>query len=159
MADRRLSFAEFTADTCARGCFVADVIHEQGAAYRRVEETGNFPAGGGGRSPGSVYNTSDIPNIHTTVAGKRCSTSVVITPNKKSKGGHPTAKPVDLYRWLLERYCPAGGTVLDPTFGSCNSGRAAQGLGLSYVGIEMDPGFYQKARAALLPEDGTIQHV
>ncbi len=127
------------------------VFSKKGAYYKRVEETGDFPAGGGGRSNGSVYNTSDIPNLHTTVEGQRCSTSVVVMPNKKRKGAHPTAKPVELYKWLLDRYCPAGGTALDPTFGSCNSGRAARDLGLKYIGIEKDAGFFEAARADLDP--------
>ena len=124
------------------------VFSKKGAAYNRVEETGNFPSGGG-RSSGSVYNTEAIPNIQTTVAGQRCSTSVVCIANKKKQGGHPTAKPIDLYKWLLERYCPAGGTVLDPTFGSCNSGRAAKALGLKYIGIEMEEKYYTPALADL----------
>jgi DNA modification methylase len=65
--------------------------------------------------------------------------------NKKTKGGHPTAKPVELYKWLIERYCPAGGTVLDPTFGSANSGIAARLLGRDYIGIEKDKVFFDNA--------------
>lgn len=69
------------------------------------------------------------------------------TPNNNRT--HPTEKPVDLYKFLIERYCPAGGTVLDPTFGSCNSGRAAESLGRSYIGIEKDEGFFKKAAESL----------
>ena len=75
----------------------------------------------------------------------RCVTSVITVSNKKRKGGHPTEKPVDLYRWLLERYCPAGGTVLDPTFGSGNSVFTARDMGLHAIGIEKDPVFFKKA--------------
>jgi site-specific DNA-methyltransferase (adenine-specific) len=72
--------------------------------------------------------------------------------NKKTKGGHPTAKPLELYTWLLERYCPSGGTVLDPTAGSFNSVRAATALGLKAIGIEKDEGFFTTAA-------DTIEHV
>ena len=62
------------------------------------------------------------------------------------KGGvHPTAKPVELYKWLLERYCPPGGTMLDPTAGSFNSVFTARELGLHAIGIEKDAGFFWKA--------------
>jgi site-specific DNA-methyltransferase (adenine-specific) len=136
------------------------VFAKKGAAYKRVDEEGDFPSGGGGRSSGSVYNTQGMPNLQNTVAGKRCSTSVVCMANKKARGAHPTAKPVDLYKWLLERYCPAGGTALDPTFGSCNSGRAAHALGLKYIGIERDAGFFTTAQQNLQPSDGSvIQHL
>ena len=58
---------------------------------------------------------------------------------------HPTEKPIDLYKFLIERYCPPGGTVLDPTFGSGNSGAAAEALGRHYIGVEKDKGFFDKA--------------
>lgn len=61
------------------------------------------------------------------------------------KGGHPTEKPIDLYKFLIERYCPPGGTVLDPTFGSGNSGQACWDLDRKYIGIEKDKKFFDKA--------------
>ena len=66
---------------------------------------------------------------------------------------HPTEKPVDLYKFLIERYCPVGGTVLDPTFGSCNSGRASEALNRNYIGIEKDETFYKKAVKSLIGEE------
>jgi site-specific DNA-methyltransferase (adenine-specific) len=65
--------------------------------------------------------------------------------NKKEKGGHPTQKPIELYKWLLQRYCPAEGTMLDPTAGSFNSIAAAAELGLHGIGIEKDRLFFDKA--------------
>lgn len=135
------------------------VFSKKGAHYKRVDVLGDFPTGGGGRSPAKCYATAHLENIQSTEAGRRCVTSVVTMANKKAKNAHPTAKPLDLYAWLIERYCPAGGTVLDPTFGSCNSGRVARELGMTYIGIEMDPVFYKNAREALLPMPETITHV
>ena len=83
-----------------------------------------------------------MPHTSKTVAGKRCPTSVIKMANKKKRGGHPTAKPVDLYTFLIERYCPAGETVLDPTFGSGNSCCACSSLGRKWIGIEKDKTFY-----------------
>lgn len=84
-------------------------------------------------------------------AGKRCCLSVINLKKPTSnqlKGTHPTEKPLDLYTWLLERYCPAGGTVLDPTAGSFNAVKAAVALGLKGIGIEKDDGFFKKAETA-----------
>ena len=81
---------------------------------------------GRGRSTATFLPIADLPNTGTTVAGKRCVTSVVSIANKKQKGGHPTQKPEELYRWLIERYSALGGTVLDPTFGSGTSQDGAQ---------------------------------
>mgnify|MGYP000938475346 CR=1 FL=1 len=122
------------------------VFSKTGAAYERIDISGNFPAGGGGRSTANFMPINDMPNLSQTVeAGRRCVKSYIQVANKKTRGGHPTAKPIELYAWLIERYCPAGGTVLDPTFGSGNSGAAAEALGRNYIGIEKDPRFFEKA--------------
>jgi site-specific DNA-methyltransferase (adenine-specific) len=65
------------------------------------------------------------------------------------KSNHPTSKPAELYKWLLERYCPEGGTMLDPTAGSFNSCFTAKEMGLKAIGIEKDSGFFWKAVSRL----------
>ena len=120
------------------------VFSKAGAYYERKDIRGNFPAGGGGARENAQFIVADCPT-HTTEAGRRCVKSYVEVANKKSKGGHPTAKPIELYKWLIERFCPPNGTVLDPTFGSCNSGMASEELGRAYIGIEKDTAFFNKA--------------
>jgi DNA modification methylase len=122
------------------------VFSKAGAYYSRIDISGNFAASGGGRSTSNFIPIADMPNIHPNNEGKRCVKSYIEVANKKTKGGHPTAKPIDLYKWLIERYCPPGGTVLDPTFGSCNSGKAARELKRNYIGIEKDKDFFDKAK-------------
>ena len=90
---------------------------------------------------GAYYERKDIDD--------RCSLSVIQYSTLIKKGGHPTEKPCDLYKWLIERYCPANGTVLDPTAGSCNSVFTAFALGRSGIGIEKDETFYKKAEERL----------
>jgi DNA modification methylase len=125
------------------------VFSKSGAFYKRVDISGNFPkGGGGGRKNALVYGTTGKP--HITEAGRRCVLSVVHSDNDaKTSGKHPTEKPIDLYKWLIERYCPVGGTVLDPTFGSGNSVFTAYALGRNAIGIEKDEKFYKKAEARL----------
>jgi site-specific DNA-methyltransferase (adenine-specific) len=65
------------------------------------------------------------------------------------KGNHPTEKPMELYKWLIERYSKEGDTILDPTFGSGNSIFAAVELGRNAIGIEKDKKFFDKANAAI----------
>jgi site-specific DNA-methyltransferase (adenine-specific) len=69
--------------------------------------------------------------------------------NKKGKGNHPTQKPVELYRWLIERYSKEGDTVLDPTAGSFASVFTAVDLNRKGIGIEKDKAFYEKAVSSL----------
>ena len=125
------------------------VFSKAGATYKRIDISGNFPAGGGGRSTANFLPIAGMPNSGTTVAGKRCVTSIVSIANKKTKGGHPTQKPAELYKWLIERYSSPGDTVLDPTFGSGTSLEVAASLGRNAIGIEKDKTFYDKAVARL----------
>jgi len=87
---------------------------------------------------GAYYNRIDTE-------GNRCVKSVINLANKKIKGGHPTQKPMELYEWLIARYCPPNGTVLDPTAGSCNSAFKAHEMGRTAIAIEKDATFYKKA--------------
>jgi site-specific DNA-methyltransferase (adenine-specific) len=121
------------------------VFSKAGAKYNRIDLLGDYPKGGGGRSTANFLPIAGMPNTGTTVEGKRCIKSVIEVSNKKEKGGHPTAKPIGLYKFLIERYSDEGATVLDPTFGSCNSGIASIELQRRYVGIEKDNKFYWKA--------------
>jgi site-specific DNA-methyltransferase (adenine-specific) len=121
------------------------VFSKAGANYNRIDISGNFPAGGGGRSTANFLPIAGMPNLGTTEAGRRCVKSVIDVANKKEKAGHPTAKPRDLYKWLIERYSKAGDTILDPTFGSGNSVFTAYEMGRTAIGIEKDEGFYEKA--------------
>jgi len=86
---------------------------------------------------GARYNRVDIEG--------RCVKSVITTANKKGKGKHPTQKPDELYKWLIERYSKPGDTILDPTAGSFASCFTAKELGRQSIGIEMNDTFYQKA--------------
>lgn len=62
---------------------------------------------------------------------------------------HPTQKPVGSLRPLINAFCPAGGLVLDPFCGSGSTLVAAQELGRSYLGIELDPVHHQTAETRL----------
>jgi site-specific DNA-methyltransferase (adenine-specific) len=126
------------------------VFAKKGAYYKRVDIKGDFPKGGGGRSKSSVYTALNaLENIHSTKEGVRCVKSVIEIANKKGKGNHPTQKPAELYKWLLERYCPENGTMLDPTAGSYASCFVAKELGLKSIGIEKNPKYFWKAVAHL----------
>lgn len=120
------------------------VFSKAGAYYERIDISGNFPKAGGGRSGGQQVYGTDYETIQPDNEGKRCVKSVIECSNKKTKGGHPTQKPEELYEWLIRRYCPEGGTVLDPTAGSFTSCRVAARLGRNAIGIEKDEEFFKK---------------
>lgn len=58
--------------------------------------------------------------------------------------GHPCEKPVELMRWCLG-FVPQAHTILDPFMGSGTTGVAAIQLGRKFIGIEIDPGYFDIA--------------
>ena len=56
---------------------------------------------------------------------------------------HPTQKPVEVMRWCIGFI--EGGTILDPFMGSGTTGVAAVQLGRKFIGIEIDPKYYDIA--------------
>ena len=135
------------------------VFSKQGANYNRIDIDGGIPYEVK-RSKGSkVHIHSGVKRTDGVNTGTRCVKSYIITDDKRVKKTHPTEKPLDLYKWLIERYSNEGDTVLDPTFGSCNSGRVCQELKRNYIGIEMNKVFYDNAQSLVLksttpPTDG-----
>jgi site-specific DNA-methyltransferase (adenine-specific) len=57
---------------------------------------------------------------------------------------HPTQKPVALMEWCLG-FLPDAQTILDPFMGSGTTGVACVNLGRSFVGIELDPDYFDIA--------------
>lgn len=57
--------------------------------------------------------------------------------------GHPTQKPVALMQWCLERV--KGSTILDPFCGSGTTGVACAKLGRKFIGIEIEPRYFEIA--------------
>jgi len=133
------------------------VFSKKGAYYKRIDVKGEFKATPrvGGMKGSKTYNVSKVYNSqveHTrdTPPDERCPVSVIKVNNSAGKGKHPTEKPMELYEWLISRYCPKDGLVLDPTAGSFNSILTAKKLGFKAIGIEMDNAFYWKGVNKLL---------
>jgi site-specific DNA-methyltransferase (adenine-specific) len=73
--------------------------------------------------------------------------------NTDTKGNnHPTVKPTDLMAYLCRLVTPPGGIVLDPFMGSGSTGKAAMREGFRFMGIEMDPDYFEIAKARIKHE-------
>ena len=59
---------------------------------------------------------------------------------------HPTQKPVALMEYLIKTYTNEGETVLDFTMGSGTTGVACKNLNRSFIGIELDPKYFEIAQ-------------
>jgi DNA modification methylase len=58
---------------------------------------------------------------------------------------HPTQKPVALLEYLIRTYTNEGETVLDFTMGSGSTGVACVNTNRSFIGIELDEGYFKIA--------------
>ena len=75
-------------------------------------------------------------------------TSVLDFPNcaNKSKKLHPTQKPVDLCEYLIKTYTNENDVVLDNCMGSGTTGVACKHLNRNFIGIELDPNYFEIAK-------------
>jgi len=62
---------------------------------------------------------------------------------------HPTQKPVQLYKWLLQNYAKEGDTILDTHFGSLSIGIACHDMKFDLTAIELDKDYYEQAKQRL----------
>lgn len=59
---------------------------------------------------------------------------------------HPTQKPVDLMAWSITKAkVEAGQTILDPFMGSGSTGVASVQAGCRFIGVELDPAYFDIA--------------
>lgn len=63
--------------------------------------------------------------------------------------GHPTIKPVDILQNLIVNSSSPGDVVLDPFMGSGSTGIACNNTGRNFIGIELDKGYFETAKARI----------
>lgn len=71
---------------------------------------------------------------------------IKIKTAKTDKGLHPTQKPIELMKLLIELTTLDGQTVLDPFCGSGSTLLAAKQLKRNFIGIEINEAYYKIAR-------------
>ena len=105
------------------------------------------PCGNKKHSKTSVYGSqredyanrpSDKINPDTVIKNIKC------VHNSTGKV-HPTQKPVALMEYLIRTYTNEGETVLDFACGSGTTGVAAVNTNRKFIGIELDPGYFEIA--------------
>jgi site-specific DNA-methyltransferase (adenine-specific) len=74
----------------------------------------------------------------------------------KSEKFHPTQKPPQLYKWLLDKYANEGDKILDTHLGSGSIAIACHDYGFDLTACELDTEYYQ---AALKRYNNHIQQI
>lgn len=82
---------------------------------------------------------------------QKAKTVFVGTTNKKDKllYGHPTIKPLEIIKTLIENSSYEGDLVLDPFMGSGTTAVAAKQLKRNFIGFEINKQFYEASRKRL----------
>jgi site-specific DNA-methyltransferase (adenine-specific) len=92
---------------------------------------------------GESYNKqADSQKINE---GYRHPTSVLEFSNPRIRGGHPTQKPVELFKYLIKTYTNEGDIVLDNCMGSGTTGVACKELGREFIGYELKEEYFRIA--------------
>ncbi|WP_061269964.1 DNA-methyltransferase [Leptospira interrogans] len=102
----------------------------------------------GNGSQSTVFNIrgEKSENYQYLDDGSRYPDSVLCFPSEFEVGMHPTQKPLRLLRYLIKTYSNPGNTVLDNCMGHGTTGIAATELGRSFIGMERDKEYFQKAK-------------
>ena len=112
-----------------------------------------------GNKPTNRYtkHTSDGSNYGRTKIGvsgggntTRYPRSVITFGKDKQKSSlHPTQKPLELFKYLINTYTKEGDTVYDPFMGSGTAAVAAKDLGREFIGSEISNDYYNTAMIRL----------
>jgi len=82
-------------------------------------------------------------NLSKAVRLKRYMWNGMLRANKEKRGDHPTQKPIGVMEWAINQ--TSGETILDPFMGSGTTGVACMNLGRKFIGIEIEPKYFDIA--------------
>lgn len=81
-------------------------------------------------------------NLKSATRLKRYMWCGMIRANGEKRGDHPTQKPIGVMEWAVDF---TAGTVIDPFMGSGTTGVACANLGRKFIGIEINPNYFEIA--------------
>ena len=115
------------------------MLEQMGGYYcdaegKRVKDSGMCYVNG----PGKIY-VHGLKHEYEQWCKKNKKDSLAQTKNIGNN--HPTVKPVELMRYLVQLVTPQGAHVLDPFCGSGSTGMACKELGNKFTGIEQDKNY------------------
>jgi site-specific DNA-methyltransferase (adenine-specific) len=138
------------------GRFPANIILDEEVGKLLDEQSGISTSGkykGEGSKSGGIWNKSTGLPAGVEYGDKGGASRFFYCPktSKKDKNEgvintHPTVKPTDLMRYLINLITPKGGTILDPFMGSGSTGKAAVRCNVDFIGIEKETEYMEVAK-------------
>ena len=142
-----------------QGRFPANVMHDGSDLVQEIfPKTGKSSGGRSYQNTNQMYSggwADEMGNKTDPGFGDEGTAARYFYCPKASKkdrdegNNHPTVKPTELMRYLCRLVTPKGGIVLDPFMGSGSTGKAAILEGFHFVGIELDPEYFEIACARI----------
>lgn len=140
------------------GRFPANIIFDEEAGQLLDEQSG-VSKSSAHKIPKRTNNSKNILDLKTyhresTFDDKGGASRFFYCPKASKKdreegNNHPTVKPTDLMRYLINLITPPNGTILDPFMGSGSTGKAAARCGVNFIGIEKEQEYMDIASARI----------
>jgi len=131
------------------------IFYEQQPTYNPIFEKSKQPKNNQNNKSqfGEMNEIETYGKIKTKISNEYNPTKrfprSVIKVNRETRSGkrfHPTQKPVALMEYLIKTYTNEGETVLDFAMGSGTTGVACKNLNRNFIGIELDPTYFEIAK-------------
>ena len=84
-------------------------------------------------------------NLPKAVRRLRYMWNGMLRAHREPRGDHPTQKPVGVMKWCISQIPAPCATILDPFMGSGTTGVAAMQMGRRFIGIEIEPKYFDIA--------------
>jgi site-specific DNA-methyltransferase (adenine-specific)/modification methylase len=84
------------------------------------------------------------------MSGKTIQAKHYVSAVRAEKNGHPCPKPIGVVLWLVSRASIKSESVLDPFMGSGTTGVACIQLGRKFIGIEIEPKYFEIAKDRIM---------
>lgn len=124
------------------------VFYKRQPTYNQQMETGNpYSIKRKVTFEGPGYNKQKDSAKENT--GYRHPKSILTVPNPRVKGGHPTQKPVELFKYMIKTYTNQGEVVLDNCIGGGTTAIAAIETNRQFIGMELDAKYVRMSRKAV----------
>lgn len=123
------------------------VFYEKQPTYNPIKTTGHARKTAVKRKDATeTYGTQTFLELGYDSTERYPRSVLVFASDKQKSNLHPTQKPVALMEYLIKTYTNEGETVLDNTMGSGTTGVACVNTGRNFIGIEMDPSYFNIAQ-------------